>query len=77
MQDKQSLATSAVARLTERETQVLQRIIGGLSNKLIGRDLGISHRTVEIHRANLMRKLDGSCTADVVRIGIYAGLAPK
>ncbi|HEX7871743.1 MAG TPA: helix-turn-helix transcriptional regulator [Sphingobium sp.] len=43
--------------LTAREREVLACIARGLTNKRIGIDLGISHRTVEVHRARLMRKL--------------------
>ena len=43
--------------LTRREEQVLDLLIQGLINRDIGRDLGISARTVEVHRTNLMRKL--------------------
>jgi DNA-binding NarL/FixJ family response regulator len=43
--------------LTNREQDVLAGLLCGMTNKEIGRELGISHRTVEIHRARLMRKL--------------------
>ena len=48
--------------------------MSGGSNKSIGRALEISPRTVEIHRANLKLKLGAACTADLVRIAIYAGI---
>ena len=48
---------SNIDRLTAREREVLAWLLRGLTNKEIGRELGISHRTVEIHRARLMRKL--------------------
>ena len=69
-----SRARTRVRELSDRETDVLARLIQGLSNKEIGRDLCISHRTVEIHRANMMSKLGANSTSDAVRIGIYAGL---
>ena len=47
----------AIASLTDRERDVVAGLLRGLTNKQIGRELGISHRTVEIHRARLMRKL--------------------
>ena len=65
-------AKSAVARLTARQRQVLQGVLHGYSNKQIARDLGISPRTVEIHRGYMMDRLDAKTTADAVRIGIYA-----
>lgn len=47
----------SIASLTGRERDVVAGLLRGLTNKQIGRELGISHRTVEIHRARLMRKL--------------------
>lgn len=47
----------SIDRLTAREREVAMGLARGLSNKQIGRELGISHRTVEIHRARLKRKL--------------------
>lgn len=67
-------AVKAVERLSTRELEVLIGLVRGASNKAIGRALGISPRTVEIHRSNLKRKLGAASTADLVRIGIYAGI---
>jgi len=47
----------SIGSLTEREREVVAGLIRGLTNKQIGLELGISHRTVEIHRARVMRKL--------------------
>ena len=54
--------------LTPREREVLERIIGGSSNKETGRHLGISPRTIEVHRARIMAKLGAKNAADLVRI---------
>ncbi len=54
------------ATLTGREREVAAKLLEGLTSKEIGRTLGISHRTVEIYRARLMRKYDASTTADLV-----------
>lgn len=54
------------AGLTPREREVAAQLTNGLTSKEIGRVLGISHRTVEIHRASLMRKYQASTTADLV-----------
>jgi PAS domain S-box-containing protein len=54
------------AELTAREREVAAHLMGGLTSKEIGRALGISHRTVEIYRARLMRKYRASTTADLV-----------
>jgi len=69
-----SRARARVHGLSDRETDVLTQLVKGLSNKEIGRALNISHRTVEIHRANMMSKLGAQSTPDAVRIGVYAGL---
>lgn len=63
-----AVAKSRLQSLTEREVQVGQGIAAGLSNKEAARKLGISPRTVEAHRANLMRKLKASSIADIVRL---------
>jgi FixJ family two-component response regulator len=54
--------------LTPRECEVLTQIAGGSSNKEAGRELGISPRTVEVHRARIMNKLGAKNAADLVRI---------
>lgn len=67
-------AIDKVRLLTPREREVLRELVAGGSNKQIGKRLGISSRTVEIHRSNLMSRLNASSTADAVRLGLYAGL---
>ena len=59
--------------LTPRERDVLDGLVAGKANKLIAIDLGISPRTVEIHRANLMGKLGVASLSDVLRIALVAG----
>ena len=54
------------AELTAREREVAARLLDGLTSKEIGKALGISHRTVEIYRARLMRKYKASTTGDLV-----------
>jgi FixJ family two-component response regulator len=54
--------------LTARERDVLNQIAAGLSNKQAGRELGISPRTIEVHRARIMEKLGAKNAADLVRI---------
>ncbi|MGI9499780.1 MAG: response regulator FixJ [Geminicoccaceae bacterium] len=63
-------------RLTPREHEVLEHLVAGRSNKEIGRELGISPRTVEIHRARLMEKMDAESLAQLVRMAIDAGIEP-
>jgi FixJ family two-component response regulator len=55
-------------QLTRRECEVLARVAAGASNKEAGRHLGISSRTVEVHRARIMEKLGAKNAADLVRI---------
>mgnify|MGYP002883915653 FL=1 len=69
-------AMEAQARLnvlTDRERDVLNGLVDGLPNKTIAYDLGISPRTVEIHRANLMQKLEVRSLAEALRIAFHAG----
>ena len=59
-----------MARLTTRESQVLDRIVAGRLNKQIADDLGISIKTVEAHRANIMEKLGANTVADLLKIAL-------
>ena len=52
--------------LTAREREISAHIVNGLTCKEIGRKLGISHRTVEVHRARLMKKLTAKNSAELV-----------
>jgi DNA-binding NarL/FixJ family response regulator len=67
-------APSPIATLTDRERDVLKAIADGLSSKEIAGRLDISVRTVESHRANLMRKLEVRSVAQLVRLAIREGL---
>ena len=70
-------AAEAVLRLnvlTVREHDVLEGLVRGFPNKTIAYDLGISARTVEIHRANLMTKLNVRSLSEALRIAFAAGL---
>jgi len=65
---KRSVEVRGFAQLTPREREVLQLITNGQSNKEAGRNLGISPRTIEVHRARVMEKLGARNTADLMRI---------
>ena len=65
-----------LAKLTGREAQVLERIVAGRLNKQIADDLGISIKTVEAHRANIMEKLGATTVADLLKIALGQN-APK
>ncbi len=61
--------------LSERERQVLSAVVAGLPNKTIGFDLGISPRTIEVHRANIMSKMQARNLPELVRMSIAMGLS--
>jgi two-component system response regulator FixJ len=65
---------SRLAALSNRERDVLQGLVSGLANKQIAFNLGISPRTVEIYRANLMTKMQASSLSDLVRMALVAGI---
>ncbi len=67
-------AAIAIAALTSREQDVLRGMVQGLPNKTIAFDLGISPRTVEVHRANLMAKLQVKSLSEALRIAFAASL---
>lgn len=63
-----------LAALSNRERDVLQGLVAGLANKQIAYDLGISPRTIEIYRANLMTKMQAASLSDLVRMALIAGI---
>lgn len=70
------LASRRIKELSRRELQVLQGLLGGLSNKGIARRLGLSVRTIEMHRARMLATLEADSLAEAVRMAIYARLNP-
>jgi two-component system response regulator FixJ len=66
-----------VQGLSERESQVLEGLVAGKANKVIAYDLGISPRTVEIYRANVMTKMQASSLSELVRMALLAGVRPE
>lgn len=69
-------ASAQVAALSPREAEVLVALVAGKANKVIAFELGISPRTVEVHRAHLMEKLGVRSLPEAVRIGLAAGIQP-
>ena len=67
-------AETRIAALTPREREVLAGLARGYPNKTITHDLGLSPRTVEIHRANLMQKLGVNSLSEALRIAFAAGM---
>ena len=66
-------AQELIALLTPRERHVLDQLVAGRSNKIAAYELGISPRTIEIHRAHIMDKMNARSLSDLVRIAIAAG----
>ncbi len=71
-----STRESLLGKLTNRENQVLERIVAGRLNKQIADDLNISIKTVEAHRANIMEKLHANTVADLLKVALGSN-APK
>lgn len=62
------------ALISPREVDVLRLVVNGCQNKVIARELGISARTVEVHRAHVMQKLGASSIAELVRVALHSGI---
>jgi len=69
--ETQEVLTS-LSRISGREREVLERVASGLSSKEIARELDLSPRTVEVHRANLFNKLNVTSLADLIRFYLRA-----
>lgn len=74
--DSQELA-ERLSKLSEREKEVFDRVADGEMNKVIAADLGISERTVEVHRGQVMKKLEAKTLAQLVRMKIEAEFAAE
>lgn len=69
-------AAARIARLSQREREVLQLLVAGKPNKAIALELGLSARTVEVHRARLMARLGVRSLAEAVRLAVQVDLPP-
>jgi two-component system response regulator FixJ len=69
-------ASARLASLSRRESEVLAALAAGRQQKLIAHDLGISVRTVEVHRARMMRRLETRSLAEAVRLHVLASFDP-
>lgn len=65
-----------LAQLSPREREVLERLVAGRSNKIIARELDISPRTVELHRARVMHKMEAQSLSHLVRMALSLGIDP-
>jgi FixJ family two-component response regulator len=63
-------------RLTPREREVFLHLIGGQLNKQVAADLEITERTIKMHRANILQKLEVDSMAEMVRLAVDLGIAP-
>lgn len=70
-------ARSRIALLTPRERDVFEELVHGKQNKVIAYDLNISPRTVEVHRARVLEKLQAHSLSELVRLALVAGIAIK
>jgi two-component system response regulator FixJ len=73
--DDTAAIRSRLDQLTERERQVLSAVVAGLPNKTVAFDLNISPRTVEVHRANVMTKMQAKSLPELVRMTLAVGIA--
>ena len=69
---RQDAAAARLGQLSPRERQILEMVVAGKANKVIAHELDLSKRTVETHRANLMKKLKLSTTAELIRLSLQA-----
>ena len=67
---KQGKASSLLARLTPRQRQVMELLVAGKPNKIVAAELGLSPKTVEVHRARVMTKLEVKSFAELVRLSL-------
>jgi two-component system response regulator FixJ len=74
---ERSEVDNRLATLSARERQVLEGLVAGHANKVIAFDLGISPRTVEIYRANVMTKMAAASLSDLVRMALVAGILER
>ncbi|MDE0658704.1 MAG: response regulator [Gammaproteobacteria bacterium] len=75
-QSERSEIGSRLRGLTKREREVLERLVLGRTNKFVARELGISPRTIEVYRRNVMMKMGADSLSHLVRMTLLAGIDP-
>ena len=73
-QERVDVVKVRLSSLTPREFEVLQYVLKSTANKVIASQLDISIKTVELHRSNLMAKMQASSVTELVRLALIAGL---
>ena len=73
---EQSDIGARLGAMTSRERQVLEQLVMGRTSKVVAHDLGISSRTVEVYRRNVMAKMDAGSLSHLVRMTLVAGIDP-
>jgi two-component system response regulator FixJ len=74
---QREVVAQRLTRLSRREHEVMTRLVAGNSNKVTALTLGLSPRTVEIHRARVMEKMQARSLSELVRLAIAAGINPE
>jgi two-component system response regulator FixJ len=74
--DRKRAAETRIGLLSSRENEVLRGLMSGFSNKMLARRLDISLRTVEMHRANMMDRLQVGSLAEALTLAVQAGVEP-
>jgi DNA-binding NarL/FixJ family response regulator len=73
MKDERHRIETVLATLTERQLEVIKRVLRGQANKVIAFDLGVSSKTIETHRARVMQKMKARSFPELVRLAIAGG----
>lgn len=73
---EKSVIRTQLGALTTRERQVLEQLVMGRTNKIVAYELGISARTIEVYRRNVMTKMDANSLSHLVRMTLVAGIDP-
>ncbi len=76
-QAESQILLKRLAQLTPRELEVMKQLVEGKANKIIARELGITYKTVEVHRARIMEKTQANSIVELVHIALVCGMLPN